>query len=233
MANTHVYGLRFFRSISGGGDCPQIFTSPIASGYAPTTVFGAGTACNLNIGDPIRQLVDGSVILTQAGQATDGSDNGDYITGVVIGFPRVTVAGAVRPGSFYTSGTTYTGGIGSDTATLVAWVPAEGNIFEIDAAAVVGAGSKNASLAVVGGTANITYTVLTSGIGQPKANPLMGTPVSNSAQINQLRIVGLGKKNDAMDFTAANVAFQVMINEVLIRPSIATNALAGSSAFLP
>ena len=233
MANTHLYGFRFFRSISGGGDCPQIITSPIASGYAPVTVFGAGVACNLNIGDPIRQLIDGSVIIAQAGQATDGSDNGDYVAGVVVGFPRVTVGGAVRPGSFYASGTTYTGGIGSDTATLVAWIPAEGNIFELDAAAVIGAGTKNAALAVVGGTSNYTYTVLSSGIGQPKANPMIGTPVTNSAQINQLRIVGLGKKNDAMDFASANVAFQVMFNEIQARPSVAAGGLPGSSAFLP
>lgn len=233
MANTHVYGIRFFRSISGGGDCPQVITSPIATAYAPVTVFGAGTPCNLNIGDPIRYLVDGTVILAQAGQATDGTDNGDYVSGVVVGFPRVTVGGAVRPGSFYASGTAYTGGIGSDTATLVAWIPAEGNIFEIDAAAVVGAGTKNAALAVVGGTAQITYSVLTSGIGQPKANPLMGTPVTNSAQVNQLRIVGLGKKNDAMDFTAVNVAFQVMFNEILARPSVAAGGSPGASQFVP
>ncbi len=233
MANTHVYGFRFFRSISGGGDCPQIMTSPIASGYAPVTVFGAGTAVNLNIGDPIRRLVDGSVIIAQAGQISDGTDNGDYVSGVVVGFPRVTVGGAVRPGSFYASGTTYTGGLGSDTATLVAWIPVEGNIFEIDAAAVVGAGTKNAALAVVGGTANYTYTVLTSGIGQPKANPMMGTPSTNSANIQQLRIVGLGKKNDVMDFASANVAFQVMFNEILGMQSVAAGGAPGASAFVP
>lgn len=233
MANTHIYGFRFKRSVSGGGDCPQIFVSPIASGYAPTTVFGAGTGCNLNIGDPIRYLVDGSVIITQAGQATDGSDNGDYTTGIVVGFPRVIVGGFARPGSFYTSGTTYTGGIGADAAPLVAWIPVAGNIFELDSAAVVGAGTKNAAMALVGGTANFTYTVLTSGTGQPKANPLLGTIVTNSAQINQLRVVGLGTLNDDIDFTVANVPFQVMFNEILAQPAVAAGGKPGSSDFVP
>lgn len=233
MANTHVYGFRWKRSLVGGGDTPQVFTSPIASGYAPVTVFGAGTSVNLNVGDPIRQLVDGSMIITQAGQATDGSDNGDYTTGIVVGFPRVLVGGFPRPNSFYTSGQTYTGGLGSDSATLVSWIPVEGNVFEIDSAGVIGAGTKNAALALIGGTSQFSYTVLTSGTGQPKANPLLGTPVNNSAQINQLRLVGLGKVNDDMDFASAFLTFQVMFNEILPRPTVAAAGKPGSSDFTP
>lgn len=213
MANTHRYGIRFVRSISGN-DTPQILTLPIATAYAPTTVVGAGTSVNLNIGDPVKLLEDGTLGLVQAGQDVSGAnaDSDDYALGVIVGFPRVIVGGYPRPGSFYTTGTTYTGGIGSDNAPLVSVIPVEGNIFEIDSAAAPSPATKAGAMAYVGMTAAMTYTVLTSGTGQPKANPLLdlSTAAAGGANQCQLVIVGLGKAGDAMDFTAANVTFQVM-----------------------
>lgn len=215
MANTHRYGIRFVRSISGN-DTPQIFTFPIVSGYAPVTVVGGGTGVNLNIGDPVKLTEAGTIMLTQTGQDDAGAntDSDDFVFGVIAGFPRVIVGGYPRPGGFYTSGTTYTGGIGGDNAPLVAVIPAAGNIFEIDANAVVGAGTKNACMAVVGQTARIAYSVLTAGNGQPKANPLLNVADLTAGGANQLQLVvtGLGKAGDAMDFAATHVTFQVMFS---------------------
>lgn len=214
MANTHRYGIRFVRSISGN-DTPQTFTFPIATAYQPNPVFGTSDAsnCNLNIGDPVRLLEDGTVALTQTAQDASGAntDSDDYAFGIVVGFPRVLIGGYPRPGSFYTGGTTYSGGIGSDNAPLVTVIPVDGNIFEIDADAVIGAGTKSAALAIVGQTASITYSRLTSGNGQPKANPLLGVSVLAAGGANQaqLVVVGLGKAGDAMDFSATNVTLQV------------------------
>jgi hypothetical protein len=218
MANTHRYGFRFQRSITGGGDTPQVFTFPITSGYAPVTVVGAGTSVNLNIGDPVRFSEGGAIELVQAGQDVAGAntDSDDYAFGIIVGFPRVIVGGFPRPGSFYTTGTTYTGGIGGDNAPLVSVIPVAGNIFEIDSSAIVSGATKNAAMALVGGTATMTYSVLTSGTGQPKANPLIDVSTVAAGSANQLQLVitGLGKANDAMDFTATNVTFQVMWNSV-------------------
>lgn len=212
MANNHRYGIRFVRSISGS-DTPQILTFPIASGYAPVTVVGAGTSVNLNIGDPVKLAEDGTIVLTQTGQDASGAntDSDDYVFGVIAGFPRILVNGSPRPGSFYTTGTTHSG-VGTDTVPLVAVIPAAGNIFEIDADAVVGAGTKAACLGVVGQTARIAYSVLTTGTGQPKANPLLDASdlTAGGANQDQLVVVGLGKAGDAMDFAATHVTFQVM-----------------------
>lgn len=212
MANTHRYGIRYVRSIHGA-ETPQTFTFPIASGYAPVTVVGAGSSVNLNIGDPARLFEDGTIGLTQDGQSTSGAntDSDDYTFGIIVGFPRVIVGGYPRPGSFYTTGTTYSGGIGSDSAPLVSVIPVDGNIFEIDANAVVGAGTKSACMAVVGQTAQIAYSVLSTGSGQPKANPLLDVSTLAAGGANQLQlvIVGLGKAGDAMDFASTNVTFQV------------------------
>lgn len=213
MANTHRYGFRFVRSI-GGSDTPQTFTFPIADDYAPVTVVGAGTSVNLNIGDPVKLAEDGTIMLVQAGQDVSGAnaDSDDYAFGIIAGFPRVIVGGYPRPGSFYTSGTSYTGGIGGDNAPLVTVIPVEGNIFEIDAAAAPSPATKSGAMAYVGMTAMMLYTVLTAGNGQPKANPLLdlSTAAAGGANQLQLQVVGLGKAGDAMDFTSANVTFQVM-----------------------
>jgi hypothetical protein len=215
MPNNHRYGFRFVRSLSGAST-PQIITLPIATAYQPATIVGAGTNVNLNIGDPVRLVEDGTVQLTQTAQDVSGQDDDsdDFCYGIVCGFPRIIVGGFPRPGSFYTGGTTYTGGIGSDSAPLVSIIPAAGNIFEIDSSAVVGAGTKNAAMALVGGVGTMVYSVLTSGNGQPKANPLLdaASVVKASANQLQLQVVGLGKFGDAMDFAATNLTFQVMWN---------------------
>lgn len=213
MANTHRYGIRYVRSISGS-ETPQIFTFPIATAYAPVTIIGAGTSVNLNIGDPVRLFEDGSLGLVQAGQDVSGAnaDSDDYAFGVIVGFPRVLVGGAPRPGSFYTTGTTYTGGISSDNAPLVSVIPVEGNIFEIDSAAAPSPATLAGAMALVGMTATMTYSVLTAGMGQPRANPLidLSTAAAGGANQLQLQIVGLGKAAYTQDFTSANVTFQVM-----------------------
>jgi hypothetical protein len=215
MANIHRYGFRYVRSATGD-ECPPIMVFPIASGYAPNTQDGGGgTACNLNIGDPVRLRQDGTVRLTQVGTDVTGEQGtgSEQVFGVVAGFPRVLVGGAPRPGSFYTSGTTYSGGIGSDSAPLAAIIPVNGNVFECDFLAAQGSGTKADYMGTVGLTAPIAYTVLTSGTGQPKANPLIGTVTAAGGGVQtQLYIVGLGKLGDAMDFTAANVTMQVMFS---------------------
>jgi len=217
MANAHRYGFRFARSISGDAT-PQIFTFPILTAYQPNTQDGGGgTNVNLNIGDPVRLREDGTLRLTQIGTDVTGEQGtgSETVFGVIVGFPRVIVGGSPRPGSFYTGATAYTGGIGSDNAPLVSVIPAAGNIFECDLSAALGTGIKSDYVGVTGRTAPITYSVLTSGQGQPKANPLIGTlTATGGAAQAQLLIVGLGKAGDAMDFTSSNVTMQVMFNSL-------------------
>lgn len=226
MANPHKYGFRFVRSFSGS-ETPQIFTYPIASAYQPNTgADGAGgTDCNLNIGDPVQLLNDGTVRLVQPGQAADGTDIDDRVFGVVAGFPRVMIGGAPRPNGFYTGATTYTG---DDQQTLCSVIPAAGNIFEIDTDAAGGSSfdSKSEWQGAIGSTANFVYSVLTAGIGEPKANPMLDiSDLSEAAnEVNQLRVVGLGKSFDSYDPTLTNVPLQVIFNMQQIFPTAAGDA---------
>ncbi len=225
MANQHNYGFRFFRSLSGN-DTPQIFTLPIASTYAPNTgVDGSGgTAVNLNIGDPVQLIDGGTLRLVQPGQATTTAVLDDNTFGIVAGFAQVKISGAIRPNGFYPSGTVYSGGIQGAEATLVTVIPVKDNIFEIDAGAAPGASfdDQNEWASAVGKGAHFTYSVLTAGIGQPKANPLISTTFNSTTGISQLRIVGLSKLGGAQDYTAANVRLQVIFNAVqLTAPGVA------------
>jgi hypothetical protein len=226
MANPHKYGFRFVRTLSGAG-VPEPMTRPIASGYAPDTgADGAGgTACNLNIGDPVQMLNNGTMRLVQPGQAADGTDIDDRVMGVVTGFPRVMFSGAPRPSGHYPSGTTYSG---DDQQTLVSFIPAAGNVFEVccDAAGGSSLDTKAEWQAVVGSTANFVYSVLTAGAGQPKANPMLDTSdISEAAnEVNQLRIIGLCRDFDTLDPTLTDVRVEVIFNETQFFPTASTNA---------
>ncbi len=104
-----------------------------------------------------------------------------------------------------------------------------GNIFEIDTNAVVGAGTKTAALGIVGNTATIAYSVLTSGTGQPKANPLLNVSsfIATGLIQQQLVVVGLGKAGDAMDFTATNLTLQVMFSAQELAVGTAASSATG------
>lgn len=225
MANPHHYGFRFARSFDGN-ETPQTITKPIASGYAPNTgADGAGgTACNLNIGDPVQLLNNGTVRLAQPGQAADGTDIDDRVYGIVAGFPRVMIGGAPRPNGFYTSGTTYTG---DDQQTLCTIIPVHNNIFTIccDAAGGSSLDTKAEWQSLIG-TANFVYSVLTSGAGQPKANPMLDTSdISEAAdEVNQLRIIGLSKRFDTLDPALTDVELEVIFNMQQIFPTSFTDA---------
>lgn len=220
MANPHHYGFRFARSFDGN-ETPQTITKPIASAYAPNT--GAdgsgGTACNLNIGDPVQLLNNGTVRLAQPGQAADGTDIDDRVFGIVAGFPRVMIGGAPRPSSFYPSGTTYTG---DDQQTLCTIIPVHDNIFTICTDAAGGSSfDTKAEYQSMIGTANFVYSVLTSGMGQPKANPMFDISDYSEAadEVNQLRVVGLSKRFDTLDPALTDVELEVIFNMQQIFPT--------------
>jgi hypothetical protein len=207
-------------------------TLPIATGYQPGTINGAGTNVNINIGDPIRLTEAGTVELTQIQQSAAGLDSDDFAYGVVVGFPRVIVGGFPRPGSFYTGATAYTGGIGGDNAPLCAFIPVFGNIFEIDMDAAPTVTTLSGLMANVGAVASMGYTVLTSGTGQPKANPLLtkSTIAFASASELQLQIVGVGKRAYTQDFTAAFCTYQVMWQCAQMSIPTAEHAVDGTAS---
>lgn len=226
MANTHRYGFRFLK-MRWGGDTPEPQTMFISSGYAANTgAAGAGgTACALNIGDPV-QLVEaatntagaGSVRLCPAG--TGDTDTGlQRAFGVVVGFPQMLISGAKRPNAVYpVGGITYSADVNK---TLVSVIPVEGAIWEIDV------GTTSTSFDTIGEYEAVITQTCNWGYGSPltvstsnvKANPLATLSFSAvAATIRQLRVLGVGRLGDQIDYTSAFVPLQVVFNTVQTSP---------------
>jgi hypothetical protein len=225
MANQHRYGFHYVGTISGG-DCPEPITLPISSAYAPNTgaAGASGTEVNLNIGDPVQianysapsTAESGTVWLAQPGQGTSALLLEDQVFGIVAGFPRVKIAGACRPNAFYTNGTTYTGDIASAEATLVKVIPVANCVFEIDVLTAGGASFNTAAeyMALVSKQAHFLYTPLTSGGGQPKANPGLDLSTVTATLGRQLTVLGVSRLGDAQDYESAFVRLRVKFNTV-------------------
>jgi hypothetical protein len=225
MANQHRYGFHYVGTISGG-DCPEPITFPLSSALAPNTgaAGASGTEVNLNIGDPV-QLANysapstaeaGTLWLSQPGQGTSSLLLEDQTFGVVVGFPRVKIAGACRPNAFYTNGTTYSGGIGGPEATLCKVIPVANCIFEVDVLTAPGTSFDTMAeyMALAGQQAHFLYSVLTSGGGQPKANPGVNMSTVSATAGRQLSILGVSRLGDAQDYTSAFVRLRVKFNSV-------------------
>lgn len=228
MANNHVYGIRWFRSLSGQST-PQIVTFPVASDYQAATA--GSTNVNLNIGDPVR-VVNGAIQLTLDSTDTT-TTNGTAAAasyGVLNGFPRAVIRSGVGPNSYLTGGYTYSGGLGGDAAPVASVIPVSGNIFQIDADGVLPTPTRSGALALVGQTAGISYSVLTSGVGQPKANPMLdiSTVTSDGTGQGQLLIVGVGDIDQDQDYTLTGVTFQVMFT--FQQMALNANTLFGAAA---
>lgn len=225
MANTHRYGFRPVKN-RWSGDAFEPQTHFISSGYAANTgAAGAGgTACNLNIGDPV-QLVEAATNTAGAGSirlcppGTGDTDTGlQRVYGVVVGFPRVFISPGVRPNATYpTGGVTYTS---DNNKTLVSVLPVEGIMWEIDV------GTTSASFdtiqeyeAIITNTCNFNYaSPLTIG-ANVKANPLATLSFSAvAATIRQLRVMGVGRAGDQIDYASAFVTLQVLFNTVQTSP---------------
>jgi hypothetical protein len=213
MANPHRYGFRFLKN-RWGGDTPEIHTGFIASGYTPN-VTGA-TTCNLNIGDPVKQLNDGSFALLTPGELDD-DDADERCYGVIAGFPQVLINGAVRPNAYYPTNTVY--GTNLNNQTLVQVIPAEGCVWEIDTATTSSSFDTKAEFqAVIGAVARIVYSQLNTGTINPKANPMLELSFGESTVVRQCRVVGLGRGFEQYDLTLANVPLQVVFNQVQASP---------------
>lgn len=226
MANTHRYGFRWIKS-EFGGDTPQIVTRKIASAYQPNN---GSVGVNLNIGDPVYLDDSGNAVLLVAGSTTTADDQvTQRCFGVVAGFPQMLINGALRPNSFYVSGTVY--GSVYANRTLVSIIPAPGNVFEIDTNAAGGTSfdTRSEFESIVGAGTHVVYSALGTATANPKANPLASTSFTQAvANFRQLRVVGVGSASEAIDFESTNVPLQVVFNFVQQSPWRTTAGFDGS-----
>ena len=120
--NAYQYGFRWHSFLHGGTGKPAPVKKRLASGLAITANPGA-VSVDLNVGDPIKLVNDGTVTLAAAG---------DSIYGVVCGIGPVDFVGSAVGSAWNTkvpSGTT--GTVGGDREIYVHVLPVAGSIFRV------------------------------------------------------------------------------------------------------
>jgi len=117
--NPQLYGFRFHSTKSGSGT-PHVVKKAVASGYAGQP--DGATTVNINPGDVVKVVNDGTVALAAAG------DTGLF--GVVVGIAPYWDGSKMQRGSDLPSGTTYSTNISRQSYVHV--IPFYDAIFEVD-----------------------------------------------------------------------------------------------------
>lgn len=203
--NVHRYGVRFYKSGTGSG-IPSPDEYVIASSYTANV---GGADVDMNIGDPVELLADGTVRL-----AADGAVDPGQFLGVIVGFSNVkdpVFTGTGRPSSFLTRGTTWATKATQSRALVI---PFSNHIWEMDVSANgTSSDTETEYLATIGNAFPLTYSADTTNADRPKANPLLDfTTVTNTAS-DHFMVWGISKTMFNVDFTGNFVKMLVKLNE--------------------
>jgi hypothetical protein len=203
--NPALYGLRWKQSRFGSGT-PNIEYYPVASAYqwAP-----GGVSVDLNVGDPVKKVNDGTVAGVAAGDATFGivATIAPYFNGTAM------VRGKSLPG-----GTTY--GSNLERQSFVGIILCVGNIFEVVCDDAVTATTQAAYTAFIGENTDISINQVS---GSTLATPKLDISLHETGGATKVwRIVGLSKTPN-IDYSGANVPLLVTGNLVQEAPDQPTS----------
>jgi hypothetical protein len=198
--NPALYGFRWVESRTGSA-YPSLERFPVASAYQAAP---GGVNVDLNIGDPVKKVNDGTVALCAAGDACFG-----IVAGVAPYYDGTKMARANRlPG-----GTTY--GTNLERQSFVFLILAADNIFEAVCDDAVTFTTQATYTAAIGENVDITINQVSA---DTHAYPKLDISTHETGGATKVwRIVGLSKKNN-VDFTGANVPLLVTGNLVQQAP---------------
>lgn len=199
--NPHFYG---FRPVKGHESYPyQIQRMRVASGYSPTV---SGNNVNVNVGDPVKKVSDGTVALCAAG---------DAVYGVVTAIRQYydTNLGRMNFRKYLPFNTVY--GTNLERTSFVEIVLAQGAIFEVDADDNVTATTQATYTTYIGENADQNNVGDTT---NQTVNPQLD--ISTHATTNTLvwRIVDIAPTMDQMDYSGKFVKLYVTANVVQDAP---------------
>jgi hypothetical protein len=194
--NPAIYGLRPYVGRYSSDN-------PVVQKFVATAYQAAPGAVNvdLNIGDPVIRVSDGSVAIAAAGATNP-------IFGVIVGVRQVWDAGlgAVRPSDKVPGGTVWAS-IDRQTQVLVRL--AQGTLWEVDVDDAVTATTLAGYQAFIGENVNLIYSAsATTGKASPRVD-ISGHATTNTFQFN---IVDVSPTANNMDFAGANVKLIVQVN---------------------
>lgn len=211
--NVSKYGFRLYRGGFQDTGAPLVVRYPVASNYDSNQTNAVGTAgVGFRPGDLVNLLTDGTVKHCRPGNGTDATTppQSFAILAVVVGIEpwfdsSIGQTGAMRRADNLPAGVVYGTNLERQSNLLV--VPAEGNVFEVDADDNVTATTQAAYQAFVGENADFNYTAVA-----PKAFPRLDISTHIAATALQWRIVGISPSLENQDFSGANVKLLVTVN---------------------
>lgn len=196
--NPAFYGFQWVKSRTGSG-IPVLEVNSVASAYQAAP---GGVNVDLNIGDPVKKVNDGTVALAAAG---------DAIFGIVYHIYPYWDGQKKVNNNRLPGGTTY--GTNQDRESRVAIALFADNIFKIVADDSSTATTLLAYRALVGENADITINQVS---GDTHAYPKLDIS-DHKTGTAQCRIVDIGY-DVGIDYTGANVPILVTGNEVQQAP---------------
>lgn len=196
MDNVALYG---FRPYIGRYDAVEAAVQK----FVATAYQAAPGAVNvdLNIGDPVIRVSDGSVAIAVAGATNP-------VYGIIVGVVGVydSALGAMRPSDKVPGGTTWSS---IDRQTKVLVLPVQGRYWEADVNDATTATTLAGYQAFIGENVNIVYSAsATTGKASPKLN-ISGHATTNTFQCN---ICDVSPSMMNQDFAGANVKLVVQFN---------------------
>lgn len=198
--NPALYGFRWVESRTGSG-YPVTHRFPVASAYQAAP---GGVNVDLNVGDPVKKVNDGTVALCAAGDATFG---------IIVGISPYFDGSKMVRGKSLPGGTTY--GSNLERTSYVHIALAADNIFECVCDDAVTFTTQATYTAAIGENVDITINQVS---GSTLATPKLDISVHETGGAAKVwRIVGLSFKNN-IDYSGANVPLLVTGNLVQQAP---------------
>lgn len=200
--NRFEYGFRWDVA-ANGKSCPQPIEMFVADAYQATGDGGSPNV-DLNAGDPVKLVSDGSVAL---------ANTTEDVYGILVAVYRVfdSASGNVKPVNRVPGGTTGSGNL--ERQTRVGVVPASWGIWALQVDDKTTATTEAAYQAFIGENVNHVCAGDTTDANRPKANPRMD--ISSHATTAGLtwRIVGISKNVSNQFFDESNVTMLTRVNK--------------------
>lgn len=198
--NAQMYGLRFHSTRSGSGT-PNVLRKRVASAYNGSL---NSAAVDMNIGDVVKLVNDGTVALVVAGDTT--------MFGVIVGIgPYWDGSKLIRNSKLPNSAGAYSTNYDRETTVFV--IPFEDAIFEIDCDDASSATTFAAYRTLVGNNGDL---VTTGNATTGKASYMfdISDAVANTTASAQMRILDISPTLANQDFSGNYVKLLVVANEV-------------------
>lgn len=210
--NTHYYGIRPVRSRLGNMHNADYELRHVATAYQAQD--DSANSVDLNIGDPVQLVSDGSVALWNSGDA-------DLLYGVIVGFNDYWDGNVMQPTNRLPGGIAW--GTNFTRAPYARVVPVDACDWEIDCDSTGQPTTRAGWEALLGQNVDMVCPGDLSDTSKPKADPYIDISTAATTATDLCwRIIGISPDASNKDLSGANVKLIVRANDVNVAGAAAT-----------